>query len=649
MANSIDLSTLSADEILYLKAKANYYSVDPHDLSNPVLTDSEFDVLEDQLRLVDSFVVDIVGTIKINGNKATVSKGKIKFIPHKSPMGSLAKIQFKPGYTPYPEFANWLSQIPTNTNIDIEFGTKLDGNAINTTYENGKLISVTSRGDGQEGQDYTAAPPSGIPTFIKDFTGEIRGEAVIDTYVFDSKYKKDGIDPLKKYTNARNYVAGALAHGDKIKCNEIDFVAFQIVDYVGVTFTQLIKWGFNVLDYTKVHKVSEINDILFQSIHDGFATYRENCKYQLDGIVAKMDESIRATIGQNNHHPHWALAIKFIAEEVSTKITGIEWTLGKRGQLTPVALLEAVQLMGSTVRRASLYNASWMIANKCFDGATVSLIKSGDIIPKIVKVLTPSSNVYALPTKWNGKPVTFDGVNLMLTDFESTNEFKSIKLSNSIIALGIKEVGPAMCTRLISAGLTFEFILDQTPMGLKMVLLQSGEFKPGRELDLLIENMFALTKVELWQVIYACGFRNCGKTISKQLANYMTGITYSFVGLEKVVVDEFINGSKQQAEVKRIVGILLTNNVNIIKPQAQKAGIITYTLTGSPSSGHATKADYIREVEASNKCKEVTLAKDTNYLVTNSKASMTTKMQKAEKNGTKIVDYTEFLNIINSL
>jgi len=619
---------LTPDEVLYLKAKDTYYK------GNPIMSDVDFDILENRLRDLDSFVIDIVG--------AGTSKKK-GIVTHDTIMGSLAKMQFKPGYVPYPEFAGWLTQIPANTEVVVTFEPKLDGNAINIAYDNGKLKQIASRGDGKIGQDYTDKLKSKFPAIIKGFTGEIRGEAVIDQYIFDREYKKNDTDPLRKYTNARNFVAGALTSGKYL--SDIDIIAFEIVGFTGDTKKQLSAWGFDVHDFDMQFEASQITQTHFVKIYDNFVNHRANCKYQLDGIVAKMNEDIRAKIGRNDHHPFWAIAIKFETEAVVTKTIDIEWTLGKRGQLTPVAILEPVQLLGSTVKRASLYNASWMVANKCFPGATVSLIKSGDIIPKIVEVITPSILSYSLPTEWNGKPTSFDGVNLVLNDFESTDEYKAIKLSNAIIALGIKEIGPASCEKLIKAGLDLTTILSQNPDGLRMLMLQSGEYKDGRELEKLIENVFAITSVELWQVIYSLQYKNCGRTISKQLANWMVKVSHDFKGLEKEVVENFITSQTRQDEVKELVGILLDNNVTIVKPQAQKAGIITYEMTGDCST-HPTKGDFSRAVEATGKCVHTALTKDTTYLVCASLAGASGKMQKAAKNGTKCVTYEDFLNII---
>lgn len=601
------------------------------------MSDAEFDTLENVLRDLDSFVIDIVGA-------GTAKKKGI--VTHTTSMGSLAKIQFKTNYIPYPEFAGWLYTIPQNSEVHVTFDCKLDGNAINTTYDNGHLKQIASRGDGKIGQDYTDKLKSKFPAFIKGFTGEIRGEAVIDLYVYDKYYKKDDIDPLRTSTNSRNFVAGCLTSGKNL--NDIDVVMFEIVGFHGNTKKQLAAWGFEVNTFEMTYEASQISDFVFKNIYDKFAAHRATSKYQLDGIVAKMDEDVRSLMGKNDHHPFWALAIKFVTEAVSTKTNDIELTLGKRGQLTPVAILDPVLLLGSTVKRASLYNASWMIANKCFPGATVSLVKSGDIIPKIVEVLEPSKLPYTLPTSWNGKPTFFDGVNLMLKDFESTDEYKAIKLSNAIIALGIKEIGPAGCEKLIKAGLDLNTILSTNPDGLRMLMLQSGEYKDGRELEKLIENVFAITSVELWQVIYALQYKNCGRTISKMLAKWMVKIAHDFKGLEKEVVENFVTSQKRQDEVKELVGILLDNNVTIVKPQAPQAGLLTFEMTGSPTT-HPTKGDFLRDITASNKCVHTALTKETNYLICESLAGASGKMQKAAKNGTKCVTYDQFLTIISNL
>lgn len=379
MSNNIKISDLTLDEKLYLTAKSNYYN------GSPIMSDEDFDILESVLFEIDSFVVNIVGTIKETKTGFKIGKGKIKFVLHDTPMGSLDKVKFKNDYIPFDELnSKFLNKY--NQDVLIEATPKLDGNAISMKYENGNLIHVASRGDGVEGQDYTHLNLN-VPKYIKNFTGEVRGEAVIEVDLFDQKYGKDStLD--KKFANARNFVAGTLSKGEKERVSDIDIIAFQIVNYTGDdTQIQLRKMGFETLDFVKVYNKSYFTKENFEKIYKEFENYRKNTKYQLDGFVFKYPENIRKDIGGNSHHPFWAIAIKFVAEIVSTTVIDIEWSLGKRGQLAPVAILQPVELMGSIVTKASLYNASWLLDKKCFPGKNVNIKKSGDIIPVIVEVL----------------------------------------------------------------------------------------------------------------------------------------------------------------------------------------------------------------------------------------------------------------------
>jgi DNA ligase (NAD+) len=642
MSTILDFKNLTTDEQLYIKAKIAYYGS-----GNPIMDDPTFDLLEDKLAQIDSNIIHIVGLPKISkSGKISFKKGKNKVFNHITPMGSLAKIKFQKDYTPYQEFIAWINK-HTNNTVNIEYTPKLDGNAINLIYENGKLEKILSRGDGLEGQDYTEIMKHAVPNIIKGFTGEIRGEAVIDTYIFDTKFGKQS-NLEKPYANARNFVAGALNSGEKDKCQYIDIVAFQIVNFDGNTFNQLIQWGFEVVDFMQSFP-SDITEDEFVGVYTLFKNYREKCKYQLDGIVAKMPEEFREDIGGNSHHPYWAMAIKFVTEEVTTTIIDIEWSLGKRGQLAPVAILEPVELLGSIVTKASVYNASWMLANKCFPGATITLVKSGDIIPKIVDIIQPSTETFELPTIWNDYETNFDGVQLMLNDFESTDEFKSLQLHNSIVALGIKGIGPATATKLVDAGITLNDLITQSPNDLRDMLIDSTIFRLGRELDILMDNVYALNKVELWQVIYAMGYRNCGTTISKQLANWIVKIDYDFKGLEKQVIEDFIYNDERIDEVKTLVGALIQNNVEVVKPVKISKDILTFEMSGDVSSNHGSKGEFKREVESSGKVMHTSLNKNTDYLVVASMAIETTKMKKAKKNGTKIIEYSEFLNIVKTL
>lgn len=638
--NNIDLSTLSSNEALYLKAKYMYYK------GEPIMSDEDFDILEDLLEQSDSFVTSIVGTISETKKGFKISKGKIKMVLHDSVMGSLDKVKFTKDYVPYDELKSKLLSKYTQ-NVKMVCEPKLDGNAGSIKYVDGHLVHIASRGDGTEGQDYTHLNID-VPKYIKNFTGEIRGEFVIDVELFNQKYGKDSnLD--KKFANARNFVAGTLSKGEKDRVEDIDFVAFQIVNYEkDDTSLVLRKYGFQTLDFVKEVNSFDLTESKFVEIYDEFTNYRQKCKYQLDGFVIKYPEHVRPLIGGNSHHPFWAVAVKFIAEIVSTKVTGIEWTLGKRGQMTPIALLEPVELMGSMVSKASLYNASWLLNNNCYPGAVVSIIKSGDIIPKIVNILVPSSETYELPKTFNDNTLTFNGTELLMNGFEQTAEYKSLMMFHTLSSLGFKGIGPSTAAKIAECNITVSDIFSENAMGLHKLLTKNGIFKDGRELEVLINNLLDVTKVELWEIIYSFGYINCGQTISKQLANYIANIEYDFKGLEKKVVEDFINNQYRQDEVLELVKILQNNNVTVVFPQAIGSDIITFEMTGENPDGRP-KGVYKNSIEQTGKARHTSLKKGTHYLITDSLSSNSGKMQKAKKLGIKIVTYSEFEQIINEL
>jgi DNA ligase (NAD+) len=115
--------------------------------------------------------------------------------------------------------------------------------------------------------------------------------------------------------------------------------------------------------------------------------FRETCEFQLDGVVFALPTEFREIFGENDHDPEWSIAVKFVPEEVITPVIGVQWNLGKTGELTPVVCLKPVQLAGTTVKRASGYNAGYIVKNRIQEGSIVSLHKSGDIIPEISKVI----------------------------------------------------------------------------------------------------------------------------------------------------------------------------------------------------------------------------------------------------------------------
>lgn len=367
------------EELIYLKAKEAYYS------GEPIMLDDEFDALEKRLKAEKSEITNIVGyTVKNRKNK----------IAHLTPMLSLEKLQVNDEENiPLGDLEKWLSK---HKGV-VEMTPKFDGNAIDLLYKDGVLVNALTRGDGEYGLDKTDKLKHLVPNYISDKgIVEIRGEVVISLKVYEEKY----YDPTK-VSNARNFVAGLL-NRDELELNNLKdlvFVAYSYVrldeeknsTYVSKSMEKLNEFGFNQQYPIFIRHFEKSSE--FTKLYKEFKKYREEeSPFLLDGIVLKFAEESRSKIGQNSHHPNWSLAIKFETLFAVTKIVSIDWTVGTTGELSPVANLEPVELLGTMVKKASLYNLGSILKKKMYPGATVSIRKSGEIIPQVMQVLTSSPN-----------------------------------------------------------------------------------------------------------------------------------------------------------------------------------------------------------------------------------------------------------------
>lgn len=358
----------------YLKAKISYYE------GEPFLSDAEFDKLEEHLKNEGSKVINQVG-----------AKRKDFDFEHPTRMLSLAKIQTEAReegpYYAKDQFLKWFNkraEIVGKLGM-LEASPKFDGNAINIIYRGGILSNVLTRGDGIKGKDITKRMSVHLPRIlgidgitIEDFDViEIRAEVVIDINLFNNKY-------ASKFANARNYVAGVIGtdDSDEQKISELKIIPFHFLlngRHIGGHPFRHNKF---YEDWNETFSFEEYEDII--KSHEKL---RKEIGYQLDGVVISFPVQEREILGENDHDPEWALAVKFIPQEIVTGVTGIDWKVSKRGEIMPTLELEPVFLDGSTVSRCSAYNAGYIIKNGIKSGSIVSIAKQGDIIPAVKRVI----------------------------------------------------------------------------------------------------------------------------------------------------------------------------------------------------------------------------------------------------------------------
>jgi DNA ligase (NAD+) len=629
----MDTKRLQELEEFYLQAKEAYYT------GEAIISDDEFDRLEEELREAGSGVVEVVG----------YSDRNLKH-QHLSPMLSLAKAQASlDGTLPMDQMNSWFSTYSEDT--EFEATPKYDGNAVNLVYKKGRLHQGITRGDKAKGKDVTSKLIKKVPHILQGITGdvEVRGEAVIPTEIFFSKYYGD-LTP-HNYKNPRNFVAGVLGRDetDPSLLEEIEFVAVEVrihdgdYDYPTNTQDWLKTQGFNTnTSYFISFKASE-----FVDTYNKMKTYRESLSpFQLDGFVIKAPEKIRKSLGEKGHHPNWAIAVKFPPKETVTTIRGFKWNIGTSGGITPIAQLEPVDLDGTTIKNVAAFNYGYIMREKIFPGAKVVIAKSGDIIPQIMKVIeTGDESQFQAPTHCPScqQKLVVEGIHIFCENEECEGKmFK--KFLVGIRTLKLEKFGSVTCKDLYNAG--FHSVMDifNPAKFNKETLIASGLFKEGKTLNSLIAEVEKVKIVPHYIAIISLGFDGIGNTGAKQISRMITGLPYSFSGLEKKVVAGFETGTSKRNKVEAFISLLESRGIQIEK-EVDSINGIGFEITGSPKdSGFKVKSDLIKFLASKGYVHKS--LKESKYLLTDSMSSTSSKMEDARKRGVIIHTYESFIEMI---
>ena len=353
-------------------------------LDNPTVSDKEYDALYDELRALE----EQTGVVFPDSPTRRVGGEPIKeFARHEH----IARLFSLDKCVSEEQLRAFLTKTDKASGGEAKYTVeyKFDGLTVCLTYDNGQFVRATTRGNGTVGEDVTAQVLT-----IKSFpltisyqgTLEVRGEAVIRLSVLE-KYNQTAAEPLK---NARNAVAGAIRNLDpKITALRKPDIYFYDVNYRsdGAPMSQmnahdfLVKEGFKVFDY---FKVCDSADGVISAINE-IETLRKEIDVLTDGAVIKVDQAdVRDEMGFTDKFPRWAMAYKFEAEEVTTMLKDVIWQVGRTGKLTPLALLEPVELGGATVSRATLNNYGDITRKDVKIGSRVLVRRSNEVIPEIL-------------------------------------------------------------------------------------------------------------------------------------------------------------------------------------------------------------------------------------------------------------------------
>ena len=366
-------------------------------LNAPGISDYDFDMkLKELQELEEAFpeFADANSPTKRVGGDIT---NKFKKVKHKYPMLSLSNT-----YN-FDEIRDWEKRIKKNTDDEIEYicELKYDGVAIGITYENGFLARAVTRGDGQIGEDVTTNVRT-ISTIPLRLSGneypdefEIRGEIFLPLQVFSNLNAERVESGEEAYMNPRNTASGTLKLQDSgvVASRKLDCFLYAVYGENLPTESHLdnlkfaAKLGFKVPEerMNRIALCKSIEEI--ESFINYWDKERSKLPFEIDGVVIKVNSySVQEELGFTAKSPRWAVAYKFKAERVATKLERITYQVGRTGAITPVANLEPVLIAGTTVKRASLHNADQIEKLDVREGDTVFVEKGGEIIPKIIAV-----------------------------------------------------------------------------------------------------------------------------------------------------------------------------------------------------------------------------------------------------------------------
>lgn len=627
----------------------NKYAYEYYVLDNPSVPDREYDKLYDELQILEGETgvrEQDSPTRRVGGEPISAFKKH----EHIYRLYSLDKCVTEEELSAFDERVRKAVPDPTYT---VEY--KFDGLTICLTYENGLFVRATTRGNGVVGEDVTAQALTikSFPLKIdrKDVM-EIQGEAIIRLSVLE-KYNATADEPLK---NARNAAAGAIRNLDpKVTEKRRPEIIFYNVNYAEnggfdsqlEIFDFLKRNGFRTFDFLRVCKNLDEVKAAIDEIEIG----RRSIDVLTDGAVVKLNSvKEREILGYTDKFPRWAAAYKFEAEEAETTLRSIRWQVGRTGKLTPLGIVDPVELAGATVRKATLNNYGDIQKKRVKIGGRVLIRRSNEVIPEILGALGDEGKEVEKITvcPYCKTPVVEVGANLFCPN-EDCRPRVLAKLANFACKDGMNIDGFSEKT----AGVLYDeigvenfselYTLDRE----KLVALDGFQDKKADNLLSAIEKS---KNVALPNFIFALGIDGVGKKTAKDLAKKLKtlgGIANASVEelsalddvgevMSKSIFDYF-RSEKNKNEIEK----LLCAGVKIAEQTEIKSGSFSgekVVLTGSLTSYTRSEAGKLVEERGGEIQSSVT--KTTTLVIAGEAAG--SKLDKAKKLGVTVIDEEEF-------
>jgi DNA ligase (NAD+) len=656
-----------------LREEVNQHNYNYYVLDQGIISDHEFDLKLKELQNLESQYPEYFDENSPSQRVGGSITKNFQTVPHNYRMYSLDNSYSKE------EVVDWekrvqkvLGDVPLTYTCELKY----DGASISITYENGKLKRAITRGDGYQGDDVTnniktikSVPLKLKGTFPDRF--DIRGEIILPFAGF-IKMNQDLIEVGEApYSNPRNTASGSLKLQDsaEVAKRPLDCLLYFIVgnnlpfksQFEGLEVAR--NWGFKAPTEARLaQNLDEVFDFI-----DYWDTHRHNLPYETDGVVIKVNSfDYQDELGFTAKSPRWAIAYKFKSEQVSTILDSISYQVGRTGAITPVANLEAVQLAGTVVKRASLHNADQIEKLDIRIGDTVFVEKGGEIIPKIIAVDLSKRSDDSEPTQYITKCPECKTL-LVRNDREANHYCPNfygcppqiigrIQHYISRKAMDIEGLGGETVALLFNSGLVhnyadlYELTVDQI-LPLERMARKSAEN--------LINGVRNSTKIPFESVLFALGIRFVGETVAKKLAKHYRTIH----GLSQASLSELILVDEIGERIANSVIEFFNNFENVIiierlKKQGVQFEIIdkinpnaTEILLGKIFVVSGVFEKFSRDdlriaIEDNGGKVGSSISAKTNFVIAGDNMGPA-KLEKANKLNIPIISESDFLNLIN--
>ena len=656
-----------------LRSELNDHNYRYYVLDDPVISDAEYDRLLRELQSLEDTHPELITDDSPTQRVGALPLEGFGNIEHRIPMQSLANAMDSDELLAFHD--RLIRRLGKEQAIEYIAEPKLDGLAVELVYENGQFVNGSTRGDGTTGEDITQNLKTirAIPLALRVETQsapallEVRGEVFISKDDFKKLNKQQEENDKPVFANPRNAAAGSLRQLDSgiTATRPLSIFCYQAGVVEGTTFethseflAALQNWGCPVNPEIKI--LNGIEEAI--TFHSNLESHRNSLPYEIDGSVIKVNNyALREELGVRSRSPRWAIAGKFKAQQETTVIEDIVFSVGRTGAVTPVAKLQPVKVGGVVVSNVTLHNQDEIDRKDIRVGDTVLIQRAGDVIPQVVKVIKEKRPSNTSPFKMTNtcpecdhdvyRPE--DEVVARCQNLSCPAQVKRrIEHFVSKNAMDIDGVGEKLIDQLVEKNLVksvddlYRLTLDQ------LSELERMAEKSAKNTISAIDNSKSTT---FHRFVYALGIRNVGEHVAKVLEKSFTGNIEIFMKTNAEVLEDIDEVGPIVAET--IVKFWADEtNINIVN-NCFKLGISlesvkneteqifmgkTFVFTGSLQS--ITRKEGKEIIEARGGRAAGSVSAKTDYIVAGENAG--SKLKKAEKLGIPVLTESEFMDLI---